>query len=1222
MKQKIIFYLLSYSLLSFNSVQANIFDVFLPAKQKVVIVGDVQKREHALDILTKEKEKLAFGDGQKEASKVLQDTNKINSLISDYKKNRSAAKDQEKEYFNIVLGVLSESAQLLLDIQLLRQKLTQTVDTHIQILKGYLKDPNFKSFRAEVSSVYSFSDLQKMYHNLLSLREKRRQQKDQLDVLKKEQDDAKHDASLITKMLKEKELEQTTINSSSRDNFVSGDSWGVAESAKLYDFEVKLLTIKKAWSELVIKELSYQIGMFSSRLEILDSKQEVLDDDLERIDRSLTVNDVEVRAAQEELVKKKNKATKIQTQYSQEISRLAENKKQLKEQFEKTRKQAKVELRSPQELDDWNIDPVKYTSEIAIYRLGYLNENIREVDNQIDIFEAKKTLERVRLAFDEVMVKIITSWHKISQRNLRSAEDIEKEVAKYVNNKVEGERIMLSSRDKQVIVSKNINNLSKSLVNLETRMKDIQKNSSKIIAKYKDAGYRQIGSMLDHSARILNKRINLNRNLTDVYTSIIEIEKDILRQVEVVEERLGKIGVILQRSQHAISWENIKNIGPNLSTFAFGLKNVLLSHLNDLSFASTFHWLKKQIEHPVGIFYLFLRLLALLLIFLLINQILVPLRLKLLSLRPRASNFGVPWGISLLAVETLSDCLLSFMVWCTLFFLLAGGWITGLGLQALFFLISIPYLCYVAKIMIHKFIRINTLNEYVIISESVEFRFVRVVSFFIYSTIIILFFREAFQLFTYESDLTKVLSALYSVIMRASIIFLIGRDELVSIIPKRGAVWDVIRNYITRYYYPLLVGIIAVMVVSDPYILGFSKLVTFVFWGIVLTLILLFSVTWLQDQVKKITAYAFFYSTDAGSRERFSNAKTWYGLLIVFSYFSVAAICILLLAKIWGYALNISDLYKWLDLELFSMSQGLDREAISVTPESFLTILTYLIFGIWLAWAFERFVLKKVFSILLVDSGAQNTISIISRYFISLIALSIGLNVVHLGGFIIYVFGALAFGVVWAIKDPVNDFISYFIILLDRTVKIGDFIEVDDRIVGVVRKISPRSVLIRRKNSVSIVVPNSKLTSMPVYNWGYTRGFFAFNDLKISVPYSSNAKQVKEVLQKILSENLNILKSPAPIIRLEDFGDYGYVFLVRGFLSSINVLNQWDIVGNIRLEIVEELRKIGVPIAAPLRLMVSRKDIKDLYNLEDNSKSDTEEDSQKEAKEDTNTSKE
>jgi len=135
------------------------------------------------------------------------------------------ARESEKDYYNTILSILNETAQLLLDMQLLRQKGLQTIDMHISVLENYLKDPYFKSVKTEVSAVYLFEDLQKSYQDLVSIKEKANQQKDQLAVLKKEREEAKNEIIGTTKELKEKERERANFSEGHRDHAgLGGDS--------------------------------------------------------------------------------------------------------------------------------------------------------------------------------------------------------------------------------------------------------------------------------------------------------------------------------------------------------------------------------------------------------------------------------------------------------------------------------------------------------------------------------------------------------------------------------------------------------------------------------------------------------------------------------------------------------------------------------------------------------------------------------------------------------------------------------------------------------------------------------------------------------------------------------------------------------------------------------------------------------------------------------------
>src|SRR3990167_4042038 len=101
--------LVSYFLIPVQIAYADVFEVLVPNEQKVVIVGDVKKREHALDVLKQEKEKLLFDEG---LTKIQQDLNKTNDLIASYKHKLLVARESEKDYDNLIFGILNETAQL------------------------------------------------------------------------------------------------------------------------------------------------------------------------------------------------------------------------------------------------------------------------------------------------------------------------------------------------------------------------------------------------------------------------------------------------------------------------------------------------------------------------------------------------------------------------------------------------------------------------------------------------------------------------------------------------------------------------------------------------------------------------------------------------------------------------------------------------------------------------------------------------------------------------------------------------------------------------------------------------------------------------------------------------------------------------------------------------------------------------------------------------------
>ncbi len=158
--------------------------------------------------------------------------------------------------------------------------------------------------------------------------------------------------------------------------------------------------------------------------------------------------------------------------------------------------------------------------------------------------------------------------------------------------------------------------------------------------------------------------------------------------------------------------------------------------------------------------------------------------------------------------------------------------------------------------------------------------------------------------------------------------------------------------------------------------------------------------------------------------------------------------------------------------------------------------------------------------------------------------------------------------------------------MVERSIKIGDYIRVDGLhgdIAGVVRKINPRSVILRRRNSFTIIVPNSKLMRSCIYNWNYSHNYFAFDDIIVTVAYEVDQDQVRDILFNILDDNALILKTPPPVIRIEHFSINGYEVMVRGFLSTAQVLNQWNVRSDIRFAILREFKKHNIKLAAPIQ---------------------------------------
>lgn len=131
--------------------------------------------------------------------------------------------------------------------------------------------------------------------------------------------------------------------------------------------------------------------------------------------------------------------------------------------------------------------------------------------------------------------------------------------------------------------------------------------------------------------------------------------------------------------------------------------------------------------------------------------------------------------------------------------------------------------------------------------------------------------------------------------------------------------------------------------------------------------------------------------------------------------------------------------------------------------------------------------------------------------------------------------GAIGIGVGFGMQTIFSNFISGVIILLEKPIKLGDRIEVGD-VAGNVHSISVRATTVITNDNVAIIVPNSDFISKQVINWSHS-GSDVRISISVNVSYDSDPEVVAHLLKEVASKEPGVLKSPAPVVRLAEFGE-------------------------------------------------------------------------------------
>lgn len=109
--------------------------------------------------------------------------------------------------------------------------------------------------------------------------------------------------------------------------------------------------------------------------------------------------------------------------------------------------------------------------------------------------------------------------------------------------------------------------------------------------------------------------------------------------------------------------------------------------------------------------------------------------------------------------------------------------------------------------------------------------------------------------------------------------------------------------------------------------------------------------------------------------------------------------------------------------------------------------------------------------------------------------------------------GALGVGLGFGLQGIFREFISGLVLIFDRLVRIGDYIELQTKERGVVEEIGPRATRIRNNDDVNIMIPNSRLIEGTVINWTHNNGVRRFH-VPFTVAYGSDKEKVREAVLK------------------------------------------------------------------------------------------------------------
>ncbi len=181
--------------------------------------------------------------------------------------------------------------------------------------------------------------------------------------------------------------------------------------------------------------------------------------------------------------------------------------------------------------------------------------------------------------------------------------------------------------------------------------------------------------------------------------------------------------------------------------------------------------------------------------------------------------------------------------------------------------------------------------------------------------------------------------------------------------------------------------------------------------------------------------------------------------------------------------------------------------------------------------------------------------------------------------------GALSVGIGFGLQTVVLNFVSGLILLFEGSIRVGDYVEMDSGVMGVVKEIRSRATLINTNDNVDVIVPNSELASNRMINWTL-RESIARMRIPFSVAYGSDKELVQKAALEAAAEGEYCIRhTPGrrPAVRMISFGENGLHFELRVWVNRQGVRRPIFVRSSILWALDSKFQENGIKVPFPQR---------------------------------------
>ncbi|MGM0600933.1 MAG: mechanosensitive ion channel domain-containing protein [Candidatus Rifleibacteriota bacterium] len=278
------------------------------------------------------------------------------------------------------------------------------------------------------------------------------------------------------------------------------------------------------------------------------------------------------------------------------------------------------------------------------------------------------------------------------------------------------------------------------------------------------------------------------------------------------------------------------------------------------------------------------------------------------------------------------------------------------------------------------------------------------------------------------------------------------------------------------------------------------------------------------------------------------------------------------LLPVWGISDSTTDAaYSILNL-------GFNIQEQKVTVGIILTAIIFLYASLFASWLIQRILDEEVYPRKKVEPGVGISINRLIHYAFVIIGSIIALSTIGVGlQSLAVLMGAFGIGIGFGLQNIVNNFASGLILLFERSIKVGDVVQINGEW-GTIKNLGLRATVVETYDRSELIVPNSDLVSSTVTNWTLTNQLIRVI-VKVGVAYGSDVEKVIKILNQAANEHKFVLNYPKPSVLFTGFGNSSLDFEVRVFVNGMDYF--LSVRSDLHVEIDRLFRENDVEIPFP-----------------------------------------